>query len=96
MLQDTCHVQRAVNVKRSGSFRREAYSVQRAAYQLPGQVGPARVAGYVEQVHLAHVEEGVELHPEPILQQAEGPHVVPVYQETPHLHLFRHPGTIVN
>ena len=61
-------------------------------HQLLRQAGPADVTGDVEEIHLAHVKEGVEVNLEVVLEQPIGADVVSVDEEASHLHLFRHSG----
>ena len=46
----------------------------------------------MEEIHLAHVKECVEVNLEVILEQPIGADVVSVDEEASHLHLFRHSG----
>ena len=44
----------------------------------------------MEEIHLAHVEEVVEIDLEIALEQSIGADIVSVDEEASHLHLFRH------
>ena len=58
-------------------------------YQFLCKIAPACVTADVQEIHLPHEEEIVQVKLEMLLQQIECSDIVLVDQETSHLHLVR-------